>query len=207
MVNRQKNFSIILYCLKFAADKETVEGNDKRSLLYFTYMNIEQKTAKIRQLAEEVITGDTDSFLVDVKLKPGNHIQVFADADAGLTLSRCIAYNKALYKLIEESALFNEGEFELEVSSPGLEEPLKLNRQYLKNIGRPVEVILKDGRKITGKLLSAGDAVVVEETKARPSSKERNKDGGQGKGKKQEVLQHTLLFDEIKSTKIQIVFN
>ncbi len=170
-----------------------MEGNDKRSLLYFTYMNIEQKTAKIKQLAEEVITQNADSFLVDVKLKPGNIIQVFADADAGLPLSRCIAYNKALYKLIEESALFNEGEFELEVSSPGLEEPLKLNRQYRKNIGRQVEVVLKDGRKITGKLLSADDVVSVEEIK--------------GKGKKQEVIQHTFLFDEIKSTKIQIVFN
>jgi ribosome maturation factor RimP len=170
-----------------------VEGNDKRSLLYFTYMNIEQKAAKIKQLAEEVISRDPDSFLVDVKLKPGNNIQVFADADAGLPLSRCIAYNKALYKLIEEATLFNEGDFELEVSSPGLEEPLKLNRQYQKNIGRLVEVVLKDGRKITGKLLSAMDEIVVEETK--------------GKGKKQEVLKHTLLFDDIKSTKIQIVFN
>jgi len=156
-------------------------------------MNIEQKAAKIKQLAEEVISRDPDSFLVDVKLKPGNNIQVFADADAGLPLSRCIAYNKALYKLIEEATLFNEGDFELEVSSPGLEEPLKLNRQYQKNIGRLVEVVLKDGRKITGKLLSAMDEIVVEETK--------------GKGKKQEVLKHTLLFDDIKSTKIQIVFN
>ena len=56
-----------------------------------------------------------------------------------------------------------------------------------------VEVVLKDGRKVEGKLLSAGTDVVVEETK--------------GKGKKQEVLQHSLLFDDIKSTKIQIVFN
>jgi ribosome maturation factor RimP len=156
-------------------------------------MNIEQKTAKIKQLAEEIITKDADSFLVDVKLKPGNSIQVFADADAGLSLGRCIAYNKALYKQIEEEALFNEGDFELEVSSPGLEEPLKLNRQYQKNIGRLVEVVMKDGQKMAGKLISAGNEVIIEETK--------------GKGKKQEVLQHNILFDEIKSTKIQIVFN
>ncbi len=156
-------------------------------------MNIEQKAAKIRQFVEEIISQDPDCFLVDVKLNPGNNIQVFVDADAGLPLSRCIAYNRTLYKQIEEAALFHEGDFALEVSSPGLEEPLKLNRQYEKNIGRLVEVILKDGRKIEGKLLSAADQVVVEETK--------------GKGKKQEVLQHTFLFDDIKSTKIQIVFN
>lgn len=156
-------------------------------------MNIEQKAAKIRQFVEEIISNDTDCFLVDVKLNPGNNIQVFVDADAGLELSRCIAYNRALYKQIEEAALFQDGDFALEVSSPGLEEPLKLSRQYEKNIGRLVEVILKDGRKIEGKLLSAAEQVVVEETK--------------GKGKKQEILQHTLLFDDIKSTKIQIVFN
>lgn len=156
-------------------------------------MNIEQKTAKIREFAEEVISKDPDCFLVDVKMTPGNNIQVFADADAGLPLSRCIVYNRALYKKIEEAAFFNEGDFALEVSSPGLDEPLKLHRQYQKNIGRLVDIVMKDGRKITGKLLSAESEVLVEETK--------------GKGKKQEVLQHTLLFDEIKSTKIQIVFN
>ena len=156
-------------------------------------MNIEQKAARIRQFVEEIISKDPDCFLVDVKLNPGNNIQVFVDADAGLPLSRCIAYNRALYKQIEEAVLFQDGDFALEISSPGLEEPLKLSRQYKKNIGRLVEVILKDGRKIEGKLLSAADQVVVEETK--------------GKGKKQEILQHTLLFDDIKSTKIQIVFN
>lgn len=174
--------------------KETVEGNGKRSLLYFPYMNLEQKTESIRQMMEEVISNDPDCFLVDVKLKPGNNIQVFVDADAGLPISRCIQYNRALYKRIEETTLFNEGDFALEVSSPGLEEPLKLNRQYTKNIGRQVEVIMKDGRKLEGKLLAAGELeVTLEETK--------------GKGKKQEVIQHNLVYSDIKSTKIQIVFN
>lgn len=184
-------FTVIVVSLRRI--KETVEGNDKRSLLYFNYMNIDQKAARIKAFVEEIISKDPDCFLIDVKLKPGNNIQVFIDADAGLSLSRCIAYNRALYKQIEEAALFNEGDFALEVSSPGLEEPLKLNRQYQKSIGRLVEVVLKDGRKIEGKLLIAGNQIVVEETK--------------GKGKKQEILQHTLLFDDIKSTKIQIVFN
>lgn len=157
-------------------------------------MNIEQKAAKIRQITEEIISTDADCFLVDVKLKPGNNIQVFVDADAGLPLSRCIGYNRALYKQIEEAALFNDGDFALEVSSPGLEEPLKLLRQYIKNIGRVVEVVLKDGRKITGKMLAADELqVTLEETK--------------GKGKKQEIVQHSILFNDIKSTKIQIVFH
>jgi ribosome maturation factor RimP len=190
----KKIFPFVAIIIHLPRTKETVEGNGKRSLLYFTYMNLEQKTDSIRQLIEEIISADADCFLVDVKLKPGNNIQVFVDADAGLPISRCIAYNRALYKQIEEKALFNEGDFALEVSSPGLEEPLKLVRQYSKNIGRLVEIVMKDGRKVLGKLQSAtAEQVALEETK--------------GKGKKQEVIQHNLAYADIKSTKIQIVFN
>ncbi len=174
-------------------NKETMEGNGKRSLLYCRYMNLEQKAAGIKSLVEHLIAADKDVFLIEVRLKPGNSIQVFVDADAGLPLSKCVAYNRALYKKIEEAGIFKDGDFSLEVSSPGLDEPLKLERQYFKNIGRSVEVVLKDGGKITGKLLAAGAEIVVEETR--------------GKGKKQEVQQHVLSFDQIKSTKIQIVFN
>jgi ribosome maturation factor RimP len=156
-------------------------------------MNLAQTTTTIRQFTEELIADDNSVFLIDIKLKPGNNIQVFIDADNGLPLSKCIEYNRALYKRIEEAGLFKDGDFALEVSSPGLEEPLKLTRQYRKNIGRPVEVILKDGRKINGKLLLADETITIEETK--------------GKGKKQEILQHVFALDEIKSTKIQIVFN
>ncbi len=155
-------------------------------------MTIEQKKERILRFAEDLIRDEAGYFLVEVKLKPGNSIQVLLDADQGVSLNRCVALNRALYKQIEEAGLFPPGEFALEVSSPGLDEPLKLTRQYQKNIGRDVEVILKDGRKVNGKLLAAGDEIVVEETK--------------GKGKKQEIVQHTFITDQIKSTKIQIVF-
>lgn len=187
-------FSFTCYYATFAPDKRNSGRERHRSLLYFTYMNIEQKAVAIRQLTEELISVDPDCFLVDIKLKPGNNIQVFLDADAGLPIGRCIQYNRALYQQIEEAGLFTDGDFSLEVSSPGLEEPLKLTRQYLKNIGRLVEVVMKDGSKFDGKLLAAGDEVVtLEETK--------------GKGKKQEVLLHNLAYMDIKSTKIKIVFN
>ncbi len=163
-----------------------------RSLLYFTYMSIEKKTEIIRGLAEQMIAEEPGYFLVDVKLKPGNSIQVLLDADAGVSLNKCVSYNRLLYKAIEENTLFALGDFALEVSSPGLDEPLKLPRQYQKNIGRAVEVVLKDGRKISGKLLAAEPDIIVEETK--------------GKGKKQETVQHTFSLDQIKTTKIQIVF-
>ena len=81
----------------------------------------------------------------------------------------------------------------MEISSPGLDEPLKLRRQYLKNIGRYVEVILKSGIKQEGKLISATEKeIVIEEEK--------------GNKKKKEVIQHALSYDDIKTTKIQIKF-
>jgi ribosome maturation factor RimP len=156
-------------------------------------MNTEQKTEQISTLLESVLAEMPGAFTVAVRLKPGNKIQILLDADQGLPLSKCVTCNRALYKLIEEAGLFPQGEFELEVSSPGLDEPLRLTRQYIKNIGRPVEVLLTDGRKFSGKLLSADDSqVVIEETK--------------GKGKKQEIINHTFLTEQIKFTKIQIVF-
>ncbi len=156
-------------------------------------MNIEQKTERITGYVNELIAAEPGYFLVDVKVKPGNKIQVLLDADQGVSLSYCITCNRSLYKQLEETGLFPPGEFELEVSSPGLDEPLKLTRQYVKNLGRPVEILLKDGHKFSGKLLAATDTEVqLEEVK--------------GKGKKQEVIQHTFLTEQIKSTKIQIVF-
>ena len=89
---------------------------------------------------------------------------------------------------MEESSFFPNGDFSLEVSSPGLDEPLKLHRQYLKNIGRFVEVTGNDGIKKEGKLLTVTEEeIIVEEEK--------------GKGKKKEIVQHTIPFDKYKNNK------
>ena len=156
-------------------------------------MTVEQKIGLITGLAEEILAEGSDCFLVDVRLKPVNKIQIFLDADAGVSLGACTQISRKLYPKIEEAGLFESGNFELEVSSPGLDEPLKLPRQYQKNIGRAVEVVMKDGRKISGKLLACDESSIqVEEVK--------------GKGKKQEIVLHILLTEQIKTTKIQIVF-
>jgi len=140
-----------------------------------------------------MLANDPAYFLVEIKIKPTNNVKLFLDGDQGVTIEKCISWNRALYKKIEEENLFPNGDFSLEVSSPGVDEPLKLFRQYKKNIGRTVEVILKEGNKITGKMIDVTeDAITVEETK--------------GKNKKKEVIQHVFLFDQIKSTKIQTVF-
>ena len=138
-----------------------------------------------------LIDPDPENFLVEVKIRPGNNIKVFVDADRGISIDKLAQYNRSLYRQIEESGLFPNNDFSLEISSPGLDEPLKLRRQYLKNIGRYVEVILKSGIKTEGKLISATDKeILIEEEK--------------GNKKKKEIIEHYLLYDDIKTTKIQI---
>jgi len=133
-------------------------------------------------------------FLVEVRIKPTNNVKVFIDADEGVVLSDLISYNRKLYKILEESGLFPNDDFSLEVSSPGLDEPLKLHRQYKKNEGRYIDVTLNDDTRKEGKLITATQDGIVLEMES-------------GKGKKKQVKQETILFSDIKTTKIQIRFN
>jgi ribosome maturation factor RimP len=154
-------------------------------------MNETVKT--IEGLIQEILSGEPGYFLVEVKIKPTNNVKVYLDGDQGISIEKCIQFNRALYKRLEAVALFPGGDFSLEVSSPGLDEPLKLHRQYRKNIGRQVELILQDGIRVEGRLLDVTeDGIIVEETK--------------GKNKKKEIVNHTFLFENIKTTKIQVVF-
>lgn len=156
-------------------------------------MTIDTQVSTIEKMLEELLAVDPAHFLVEIKIKPTNNVKVYLDGDQGITIEKCISINRALYKKLEEAALFPGDDFSLEVSSPGLDEPLKMFRQYKKNTGRLVEVLLKDGVKVEGKLLEVQEnEIVVEETK--------------GKNKKKEVIVHHFPFESIKSTKIQIVF-
>lgn len=147
----------------------------------------------VKRRVEAQIAADPSLFLVEVRIKPTLNIKVYVDGDQGVSIDRLIQYNRALYRQLVEEGVLPDGEFSLELSSPGLDEPLKLHRQYVKNVGRSVEVIALDGRTVLGKLTQVTDAgFTVEEVK--------------GKGKKQEVKQHTFAFDEIKTTTIQITF-
>lgn len=147
----------------------------------------------ISGMMQDLLHDTPDIFLVDVRIKPINNIKVALDADAGISIEKCVSFNRRLYKQLEEAAMYPEGDFSLEVSSPGLDEPLKMYRQYLKNISRGVEVTLLDGMLIEGVLMAVNEnEIAVEETK--------------GKNKKKEVVQHTIPFTNIKSTKIQIKF-
>lgn len=109
----------------------------------------------IEKLLQPLLTDDI--FLVEIKIKPVNNIKIFLDADSGLGIEKCIRINRALYKIMEEMAIYPDGDFSLEVSSPGIGEPLKMHRQYVKNTGRDIEVTLNDGNKQAGKLVSVNE--------------------------------------------------
>jgi len=154
-------------------------------------MNNETQTQHISGMVTALLENDPGDFLVELKITPGNHIKIFIDNDTGMTIEKCVALNRALYKKLEEGNTFPDGDFSLEVSSPGLDEPLKLHRQYVKNLGRTVEITMNDGTQVEGKLLSANETSLEIEEK---------------KGKKKELVNHILLLENIKTTKIKVVF-
>ena len=156
-------------------------------------MQTEEQIRMIEEKVNALLANHPSHFLVEIKIKPTNNVKVFIDGDEGVILSDLMMYNRKLHKQLEESNLFGDGDFSLEVSSPGLDEPLKLFRQYKKNTGRFVDITLNEGSKKEGKLIEVtNDGVMIETEK--------------GKGKNKEVKKESILFDQIKNTKIQIKF-
>lgn len=149
---------------------------------------------QVTALVEEKIAG-TDLFIVEVNVKPGNKIEVFIDRDSGLALEDCLKVSRHV-----EGNLDREIEdYALDVSSPGVGRPLKLKRQYFKNIGRNVEIKLTDGSKIEGTLTAADDAKIIVHT--------RTKEEVEGKkGKKWVERDNEVPFETISETKITISF-
>lgn len=149
---------------------------------------------RIIALVEEKIA-ETDIFIVEVLVKPGNKIEIFIDRDSGLALEDCLRVSRHV-----EGNLDREVEdYALDVSSPGVGRPLKLKRQYLKNIGRHVEVKLTDGAKIEGVMTSADDTKIVVRTSAKEAVEGK-------KGKKLVERDNEVPFDTIAETKIVISF-
>lgn len=164
-----------------------------RTFPSFIKMNPDTSIQAIEALINKLLADTADVFLVSVKIKPTNNIKVFLDADNGLNIDKCVKINRAMYRAIEEDNWYPDGNFSLEVSSPGLEEPLKLLRQYKKNIGRKVELVLNSEEKLDGKLLEADDtSIKVEYTT--------------GKNKKAVTIIKDIAHDDIKQTTVVIAF-
>jgi ribosome maturation factor RimP len=124
------------------------------------------ETELIRKLAEEKLNG-TDLFLVDAEVKSGNNIQVLIDGRHDVTIDDCIAVSRHI-----ESALDREQEdFNLQVSSAGIDKPLMYASQYIKNIGRRLSIDLKEGGNISGKLLNADENEIEIQTEKKTGRK------------------------------------
>jgi ribosome maturation factor RimP len=153
-------------------------------------MNIEKR---VKELVEEKIADKPNLFLVDVKMHTNGTLVILVDGDNGIGIDDCVAISRHVgFHLEEENVI--ETAYKLEVSSPGLDAPLKFLRQYIKNIGRNLAIKMADGTKREGKLSSlTGDAIVIEE-----KIKE--------KGKKAETVESIIPVNQITETKVLISF-
>jgi ribosome maturation factor RimP len=140
---------------------------------------------KIEGLVAEFIKG-TSLFLVTVKVSNANRITVLADKKEGITIDECAAIHRHI-----ENGLDREIEdFELQVSSPGLDTPFAVIDQYFKNEGKKVEVTDNDGSKYAGKLknVTAGGFELETEKKT--------------KGRTIELKDISFNIEQIKSTRV-----
>jgi Uncharacterized protein conserved in bacteria len=94
---------------------------------------------------------DTDYFLIDINVSPGNQILVEIDSCTGVSLDFCVLLNRHIQAKLDRDI----EDYELDVCSAGLTEPFKILRQYEKNIGNDVEVLTLDGKKLKGILKNA----------------------------------------------------
>ncbi|WP_276132443.1 ribosome maturation factor RimP [Polluticoccus soli] len=145
---------------------------------------------KIRQLTEPLLEG-SDMFIINIKIKPINNIKLYLDSDSGLSISKSAEINRKLYHIIEEQQMFPDGDFSLEVSSPGVDEPLLQERQYKKNIGRTLLVTPVEGADQLGVLKEVREDKILLEVKV---------------GKKKEIQMVEIPFATIKKTVVQVIF-
>jgi len=136
-----------------------------------------------------------DVFVVNLSISPSNAISVSLDSEKGIPVSYCIDISR----LIEHNLDREEEDFSLEVSTAGLSEPLKLPRQYMKNIGRNIDVITNEDKKLTGKLIEADETGFTIEIEEKVKL--------EGKKKKElRITPHMFKFEDVKSVKIVVSF-
>ncbi|OFY44592.1 MAG: hypothetical protein A2Z69_01185 [Bacteroidetes bacterium RBG_13_44_24] len=144
--------------------------------------------SNIEKLVAEFIKG-TGIFLVTIRVSSSNRITVLADTIKGITIDECVALHRYLEKHLDP----NNVDFELQVSSPGLDMPFGVIEQYYKNEGKKVEVVDNDGMKFTGNLKNVTNGGFELETEVRI------------KGKAREMKDISFNFDQVKSTKEVLV--
>jgi ribosome maturation factor RimP len=150
--------------------------------------------AVVEDIVQEFI-GETDMFLVDISIAPGNVIHIQLDDPKGISIDKCVELNRVVLEKLDREI----EDYELQVSSPGIGLPFKVLAQYLKNIGRTVEVLLNDGQKLKGILRNANEEEIEVEVEKKVKL--------EGK-KRPELITESLniQMNKIKSTKELISF-
>ncbi len=151
--------------------------------------------AKVEQLVHEFLETRKDLYLVDLKISAGDDITVILDGDEGLSLQDCLDASRA----VEFNLDRDEHDFSLQVMSPGLSEPLKLPRQFKKNMGREIEVLLNSDEKIQGEVVAVDDEKVTVVLRYRRPKLI-------GKGKEDVVENKEIPYTEIKKALVVIKF-
>ena len=147
-------------------------------------------------IAERIAELDNGLFVVELNISATNVITVELDKHEGsVSVSDCMSVSRN----VEHNLDREEQDFEITVSSAGLDKPFRVLAQYQKNLGRDVKVKLEDGTKLEGKLIEVDATKIVVENS--------HKAQVEGKKKKEVVVeQHTLPLNSIKETKIIISF-
>ncbi len=156
-------------------------------------------TERITQLLTEKYTTDeafADCFTVAVELKPGQKLFVFADSDSGMTFEKCQKLSRYLEQFLDANDWLGTT-YLLEVSSPGISRPLQFTRQYPRNIGRTLEVTLRDKTVQTGMLKAADEVQIVLEQEVIQL---------EGKKKKKVQIETPILFEQIEKAIVKISF-
>ena len=148
----------------------------------------------VKKLVDEWLQ-DQEYFLVDIEISPDNRIVVEIDHADGVWIEDCVA----LSRYIEERLSRDDEDYELEVGSAGLGLPFKVPQQYVNFVGKEVEVLDADGKKVKGilKAVDGNDFTVGVEEKVKVEGKKRPV--------KQEV-DHVFQMDKVKYTKYIISF-
>ncbi|MET3034953.1 ribosome assembly cofactor RimP [Chryseobacterium sp. NRRL B-14859] len=150
---------------------------------------------RIEELLNEFLETRKDLFLIDLKISAGDDITVILDGDNGVSLQDCLDASRA----IEFNMDREEHDFSLQVMSAGLSEPLSIPRQFSKNIGREIEVMLEDSSKIEGELSKVDEDKITLILRYR-----KPKDIGKGKVDVEEEKE--ISYSEIKKALVVIKF-
>ncbi len=137
-----------------------------------------------------------DCFLIELTISASKKVEVIIDSDSGLTFKKCQRISRYLEQHLDEEGWLGE-KYIMEVSSPGVDRPLKFHRQYVKNIGRQVEVKLLEDQVETGLLTAVHEESIDLEQKVRRQ---------EGKRKKTVIETRSIPFSDIKQTKVKISF-